>query len=221
MYQDIFFDFGGTIADTSEGIAHSMNYALDRLGIERIAEIEIRKNIGPPLKEIFRKLLRTDSEEYLDKAVGYFRERYSQTGWQEMKLFDGMKEVLRSLSVTKRLYIVTLKPQKFVDAIVDRLQIRPYFRDVLGDDLTSRTENKVMFIRRMIERYDLDTQESVMIGDRAEDCISAKANGLFSIGVTYGFDTVENLRSCGNDLLVDRPEELVSLLCEHSGDKRS
>lgn len=213
VWKHVFWDFDGTIADTSEGIVCCVHYAFDQLGIERPKEEKIRKNIGPPLRKIMEMLLCSTEEYLIDEAVLLFRERYSDKGWREMKLFDGVRDTLKELSGKgKKNYIVTLKPQKFVDIIVDDLNIRTFFEDILGDDLSSSVHNKSSFIKELLEKHSIDAKDAVMIGDRAEDCLSAKKNGLDTIGVTYGFDTLENLKRCGNDILVSSAFELMEIL---------
>jgi phosphoglycolate phosphatase len=51
-----------------------------------------------------------------------------------------------------------------------------------------------------------------MVGDRSYDTIGAKQNGVYSIGVTYGYGSEAELRACGTDAIIDRAAQLINVL---------
>ena len=97
MIKGVFFDFDGTIADSSEGIFHTALYTIRALGItEEYSESDLRKFVGPPLRDCFRVAFGLDPS-LIDDAVSIYREEYLRTGYRMMRLYPGIKELLGKL----------------------------------------------------------------------------------------------------------------------------
>ena len=92
----ILLDLDGTITDSGEGITKSVQYALEKMGIEENDMAVLKKYIGPPLNESFTRFHGMDDEDSL-KAVAYYRERYAVKGIYENRLFDGITDFLSGL----------------------------------------------------------------------------------------------------------------------------
>ena len=71
-------------------------------------------------------------------------------------------------------------------------------------------------IAHALTKFDLDPVHSIMIGDRNQDISGARENGMTAIAVTYGFGSREELDSAHPDHVVDRSEEIVSILVNPS-----
>ena len=63
-----------------------------------------------------------------------------------------------------------------------------------------------------VQAFDIDPTKSVMIGDRDSDVLAGKEFGMAGVGVTYGYGTSEEMRSCGADFVADSVEELRAYL---------
>ncbi|MFT9287396.1 HAD hydrolase-like protein, partial [Liquorilactobacillus nagelii] len=95
-YQYILFDLDGTLTDSSEGITKSVAYALQSCGI-KVADLhELDKFIGPPLIDSFQQFYGMNQEQ-AQKAVSKYRERFSQTGIFENRVYPGIPELLTNL----------------------------------------------------------------------------------------------------------------------------
>src|SRR3954452_16199076 len=113
----IFFDLDGTLTDPKPGITRSIQYALQRLDYPTIpTEDELTWCIGPPLRASFVRLLGGD--DTADHAVSLYRERFSDIGLYENRVYDGVGEVLTALGSTgHRLFVATSKPHVFAERI--------------------------------------------------------------------------------------------------------
>ena len=80
---------------------------------------------------------------------------------------------------------------------------------IYGSELDNRNADKRDLIRHILEQERFDPAGAVMIGDRKHDAIGAKANGLASIGVTWGYGSRQELLDAGVDCLVDTPQDLA------------
>ena len=211
-YPVVFFDLDGTLTDPTEGITKSVQYALSKFGIAAELE-ELRSFIGPPLLRSFM------SEYDLDEATAWqavesYREYFGERGIYENRIFDGMSELLWGLRDARSLLcVVTSKPTVYAEQIVDHFGLSDHFDAVTGPGMDLADADKALLVRRAMDRYpDRAPFNFVMIGDREHDIIGATANGIDSIGVTYGAGSREELRAAAATNIVDTIDELRVLL---------
>lgn len=105
MYEIILFDLDGTLTDSGPGITNSVAYALKKYGIETADQSVLFKFIGPPLKESFEKYYGF-SEEEAGKAIGYYREYYSDKGIFENAVYEGIEDLLKEIQESKKTAVV-------------------------------------------------------------------------------------------------------------------
>lgn len=198
LFKNILFDFDGTLVDTSEGIIRSMHHAYDCLGYERIKDEEIKAVIGPPLKDMFRQLLPEVSQEEIELGIKHFRERYGKFGVEEAELYPGVKEGLCKLrEAGKNLYIVTSKPEAFVETIAKTNGIWELFSEVTAVELKGDSDSKATRMGKLLKKHNMSSEDTMMVGDRHEDVEAAAANGVRCIGVEYGYDEMSRLENAG------------------------
>lgn len=201
------FDLDGTLTDPKAGITRSIQYALERLGRPVLEADALTWMIGPPLVAGFTKLLGGAGDVL--EAVRLYRERYTDVGLFENKVYAGIPAMLRTLQDEGAvLFVATSKPHVYARRIVEHFGLSSFFREIYGSELDNRNADKRDLLRYVlgIERFDPAT--AVMIGDREHDAIGARANGLAAIGVTWGYGSREELLEAGVACLVDRPAAL-------------
>lgn len=216
----ILFDLDGTITDSSEGITKSVQHALKKLEIEENDQAMLKRFIGPPLDESFEKFYGLDKETAL-KAVDYYRERYSDKGIYENVLFDGIADMLEGLKTDGYIIaLATCKPEIYVPRILEYFNVGKYFDAAVGSELEGgerRHKNQVIdevFVRLEAAGFtgndDLEKikSQSIMIGDRKDDILGAKASGIDSMGVRYGFAEEQELEIAGADYIVETVEDI-------------
>jgi phosphoglycolate phosphatase len=211
-YPVIFFDLDGTLTDPAEGITKSVQYALAKFGIE--SELDpLRSFIGPPLHHSFMRAYGFD-EPQARQAIAHYREYFSDRGIYENRMFDGIPGLLNRLREGgAALCVVTSKPAVFAQQVVNHFSIAPYFDTVVGPGLDLADAEKAVLVSRAIQRYEMrDATEFVMIGDREHDILGATANGVDSVGVTYGAGSREELHAARATHVVHSVEELEALL---------
>ena len=202
------FDLDGTLTDPKTGITRSVQYALERLGRPIPEADELTWMIGPPLFAGFTKLLGGADE--VQDAVRFYRERYSDIGLYENEVYAGIPALLQHLQEKGvRLYVATSKLHVFARRILDHFELSRFFVEIYGSELDNRNADKRDLIRHILHQERFDPAHAVMIGDREHDAIGAKANGLASIGVTWGCGTREELLAAGVGCLVDTPQALA------------
>lgn len=211
-YAVIFFDLDGTLTDPSEGITRSVQYALSKFGISAATD-QLRPFIGPPLHRSFMNAYDfDDAKAWL--AVEYYREYFAVTGIFENRVFDGVPELLARLRAAgAALCVVTSKPAVYARQIVTHFGLDACFDAVVGPDLDLANAEKAVLIRQAMDACTgRPASQFVMVGDREHDVIGACANGIDSIGVTYGIGSSEELTAAGATRVVDTLGELEALL---------
>jgi phosphoglycolate phosphatase len=197
---NIFLDLDGTLVDTKEGLVMCFQYALSQLGYKVPPVEDLLEYIGPPIRSSFRKLLNTDDEYIIGKAIDFFRELYTTEGIYKCRLYDGIKNLLEALyNRSHTLYVVTAKPTIFAKKLIDYFGLSPYIKEVYGCELDYSRTDKTESIRYVLEKESIKPEDAIMIGDRKHDVIGAHANGMKCIGVTWGYGSLEELTEAGAD----------------------
>jgi phosphoglycolate phosphatase len=209
----VFFDLDGTLTDPGEGITNSVIYALQHYGIEVSDRSTLYPFIGPPLTESFIKFFGF-SKEQSSEAVEIYREYFSVTGLFENNPYDGIPEMLKTLSEGgKTLVVASSKPEIFVRKILDHFDLTKYFLFAGGSELNHTRVDKNEVIEYAMASCNLsDRSDIIMVGDRHHDIHGAKKSALLSVGVTYGYGSREELTEAGADYVVDSVAELSDLL---------
>ena len=209
-YSCLLFDMDGTIADTSEGIYNGLRYMARKLGLAELSEDVMHTFLGPPLGPSLMRAYGMSEEEAND-AVSVFREYYSKTGVMECSPYPGFCETVRKLSEAGvMIFVATSKPTPFAENIAAKFGIKDYFTEVVGSNLDNTRTKKHEVIQYILDNYDVSKADCLMIGDKHNDVDGAKACGIDSLGVPYGFGSREELEGAGATYLVDTPEEILS-----------
>lgn len=212
-YRYCLFDLDGTLTDPGIGITNSVMYALDKYGIHVSDRAELFSFIGPPLGESFRRQFGF-SEEQAKQAVEYYREYFRPKGIFENSVYEGIPELLEKLREKNvRVALATSKPYEFAVRILEHFELKQYFDYIGGATMDGRISKKADVITHLLDEFgNVDKAEVLMVGDRAQDIEGAKANGLRSAGVLWGYGSAEELRAAGADYLAARPEELLLIV---------
>lgn len=211
-FDTLLFDLDGTLTDSFEGIINCVEYALSRMGEKKQERSSLTYFIGPPLIESFTYLFGGDGEK-AERAVSLYRERYSALGWAENRVYDGIEETLAALKKTgKTLVVATGKPEDFSVRIIEKFGLKKYFSLVAGASLDRTRDTKDKVIAYAMEKAACYRTRTVMIGDRKHDILGAKANGIKSIGVLYGYGSREELTAAGADFIVSAPKDIIGVV---------
>ena len=222
MYQYILFDLDGTLTDPMVGITTSVQYALAHMDIHEPDIHRLKPFIGPPLEQSFSQFYGMDSVQ-AKMAVEKYRERYKDIGIYENLLYPGITQLLENLKKAGfKLAIASSKPTVFVIKILEYFSINHYFDVVVGSELDGHRSDKKEVIEEVLRQFGIMGQtgtikkslakKTVMVGDRSFDILGAKAHGLDSIGVTYGYGIDDELAISGATYLVLTVKELEQLL---------
>jgi phosphoglycolate phosphatase len=213
MLANIFFDLDGTLTDSKEGIIKCIDYALEKLGYPVPEGFNFNDCLGPPLRLSFHRLLNSNDEVLIERAVAIYRERFSTVGLFENKVYPGIPELLSAIhEKSLKLYVVTSKPKIFAGRIMEHFQLAHRFEAIYGTELNGQFDNKADLIEFILKTRQLRAEETMMVGDKREDIAAGKANRTGTIGVTYGYGSLREITESAPDYVCGSPEEIQSTI---------
>lgn len=224
MKQYLLFDLDGTLTDPKVGITTCVQYALKSFGIEEEDTDKLEAFIGPPLKESFETFYHFTPQQ-AEEAVAKYRERFTDTGIFENELYPGVHDMLRSLKAGgMHLAVASSKPTVFVERILKHFKLDKYFEVVVGSELDGTRVDKAQVIHEALRRFFGDKpiayDQVYMIGDRKHDIAGARTFHIESVGVTYGYGSMEELKEAKADYIVQSVAELKKFLMREVEDAR-
>lgn len=215
----VLIDLDGTLTDPQEGILACIEYALVKLGVPVPAAETLKSFIGPPLQQTFLAIC--DDQALADRAVALYRERFTDKGLYENRVYDGIPECLSQLKAAgSTLYVATSKPTVYSTRIIDHFGLTAYFAQIYGSELDGTRTNKTDLLAHILASEGIAAEDSVMIGDRRYDIVGATNHGLASVGVLWGYGSEEELRTAGATTVCTSPEALFETIADLSRGKR-
>ncbi|MBO5953516.1 MAG: HAD family hydrolase [Oscillospiraceae bacterium] len=209
MPKTILFDLDGTLTDSGEGVINCAILALEHFGLPVPDRQTMRVFVGPPLRDSFVRF--GVPPEKAEEAISVYRSRYIPTGIWENRVYPGIPELLESLKQQgHRLLVATSKPEGMATAVLERFGLAQYFAYICGASMDKSRDSKDAVIACLLER--IQGSEAVMVGDTHYDVLGAAAHGIPTIGVAWGYGTVEDMQKAGAAAIADSPEELLQLL---------
>jgi phosphoglycolate phosphatase len=200
-----FFDLDGTLADTDLDIREAWKAAMADLGLGRDDFDEVFV-AGPPIDVMLQSLFpREYTPELAAKMRTAFGRHYDHDGFPNTREYPGVIDRVKQLKAAgDRVFIVTNKRHAGAEIMGrkfgwDRIFDRLYTGDMYG-------VKKPELIAIVLKEQGLAPEDCTMVGDTLNDFAAARANHVFSIGVSWGYGTPEELRQA--DRIIERIEDL-------------
>ncbi|MCL6323618.1 HAD hydrolase-like protein [Pectobacterium polaris] len=210
---NVVFDLDGTIIDSVPGIKDSLIYAIREQGHVIGDDIDISSLIGPPMGDIVRTLLEPYGDDRIEETINIYRAHYGQYGLYNSVIYEGILSTLETLKQHgNKLFIATSKRQIFAGKILDDMGISSFFSDIIGTPADGSMDDKSKLLSYLIIKNRLELSDSIMVGDRKDDIIGARDNHLLSVGVLWGYGTLNELSTYQADYLCTEPTELCHVI---------
>ena len=217
-FKAVIFDLDGTLLDTLEDIGNSTNKVLNGNGFPTHPLNRYRNFVGSGLQVLIKRVLPENerNERTIEKCVQEFREDYKQNWNIHTKLYDGIADILDTLSDRKiKLAVLSNKPHDFTRQCVDEMLSLWHFEMVSGLNEESPPKPDPTGARRIADFLKLSPGEILYVGDTDIDMETATAAGMFPCGVLWGFRSKEELEESGAQALIEHPSELLNLLARN------
>lgn len=212
----LLFDLDGTLIDSRDDLADSVNLTLCELNLEKLPPTTIYDFIGEGVfnlldRSISASLKQSSTEEFSNRGVGIFRGIYDENCLVKTKLYDGVKETLAELKDFKKA-VITNKPHQFSEKILAELGILQHFQFVAGGDSFPERKPSPMPLLRTAEMLGFSFAECLMIGDSRVDIEAGKNAGMKTCGCVFGFRGRDELETASADFLIEKFSELPKFI---------
>ena len=214
-FKGIIFDLDGTLLDTIEDIADSMNQVLSENNLPTHDTEAYRLFVGSGIKNLVMKAL---PESHRDEATvqAYFQTMYNlyrENCANKTKPYDGITDLLDDLAKRDlKLAILSNKADEMTQQTARALLPAEYFNIISGltdEALKKPNPQKAL---QMSKEMGFDPEEMIYVGDTDVDMQTATNAGMYAVGVLWGFRGEKELRANGAQKLISHPSELLGLL---------
>jgi phosphoglycolate phosphatase len=211
----VVFDLDGTLIDSRRDLADAANALIVERGGSPLAVDAVASMVGEGAAKLVMRALRAANvaREDLDAALARFLELYDDRLLAHTRLYDGTRDALNALRVRVPLAVLTNKPQRPTERILEGLGIRDGFGWIVGGDTTHGRKPDPAGLRYLMSAAGATPDRTVMVGDSAIDLRTARAAGTRVCLVRYGFGfPTVNGELTGAESFVDRAEDLPGAL---------
>lgn len=212
----IAFDLDGTLIDSVPDLTVATQEALAELGLKSCSEAQVRTWVGNGAEMLMRRAmshaLGTDVEQTtLDVAMPIFMHHYQENLEKHSALYSDVHQVLQTLfDAGFKLAVVTNKPYRFTMPLLKAFGINDFFSLVLGGDTLAKMKPDPLPLQHLLHEWQLEKTELLMVGDSKNDILAAKAAGIASIGLTYGYNYGEDIGLSGPDAVCGQFSEILN-----------
>lgn len=213
MYKAVIFDLDGTLLDTLEDLAQSVNYALRECSYPERTVEQVRQFIGNGvIKLMTRAVPENIGQEEFEKCFQLFKSHYLKHMNDHTKPYKGITEML---DVLKEKGVKTaVVSNKLHSAVVGLCNDFFSFRltSAYGVSCEEERKPKPTNVFKALSDLGVKNEEAIYVGDSEVDVETAKNSGLKCIGVTWGFRDKEELINKGADYIAETVEETLSYI---------
>lgn len=209
----VIFDLDGTLVDTLEDLADTMNYCLQALHFPMHNTEDYKMMVGTGSRELCRKALPSEHSELTDKLLDMNLARYADHYLDKTKPYSGIVELLEELKLRAlHLAVLSNKPDDFVKLISRQLFGPDCFEIVMGQRDGLPCKPDPAGVLEILEQMQVAPDKALYLGDSGSDMTTAIAAGTGAVGVSWGFRDRSELLAAGANYIIDKPNELLELL---------
>lgn len=196
----LIFDLDGTLVNTLDDIAASVNYAVGRLGKPQLTTDAVRRYVGDGIETLMVRSLGGQTTQ-IAEAVDIYKEHHRHNLVVHSSLYPGVKESLEYYK-TLPMAVISNKTMEFITPLLESLGIKRYFKLVIGADSGLPLKPAPDSVQRTMAEFKVAKDQTLIVGDGTTDILAGKAAGVMTCSVTYGFRSESELRKAGPDYII-------------------
>jgi phosphoglycolate phosphatase len=209
----VLFDLDGTLVDSLGDIATAMNHALAHHGLPTHPQQDYRRFVGEGVLQLVRRAAPAGREDLHPQVLATYHAYYDDHLFDRTLPYPGVPEVLAALAGDGvRLGVLSNKSDDFVKRLVARLLPGVSFAAVYGERAGVPRKPDPTAALALAEELGVPPGECAFVGDTPIDMDTARAAGMYSVGVTWGFRSEVELRSHGARAVAGTADALLAAL---------
>ena len=216
QYRAVIFDMDGTLLNSLEDLADSVEELLSFYGYPGHTLEEYRYFVGNGPRKLIQRSLPKDmaeNETFVDEALVRYKGIYEKNMMNKSKPYEGILEMLGKLQQKGiPLAVCTNKQEPAARLIAARLFPARIFREIVGDVPGQARKPDPSRALQIAERMGVLPEEVAYLGDSPVDMETASRAGFLGIGVSWGFRPESELVESGAALILKHPMELLERL---------
>ncbi|MCI8550328.1 MAG: HAD family hydrolase [Lachnospiraceae bacterium] len=215
-YKGIIFDLDGTLINTLEDLADSVNEALERMGYPVWPTEAYRMKVGRGFRNLMEnsvpEAVREDTA-VIDRMLGFFVEAYDRRYMKKSHPYEGIDDLLDELAA-RGIYMAvnSNKRTDYTEKLIDKLFHRIPFVGVFGERAGVPKKPDPAGALELCGRMGLKPEEVLYVGDSGTDIKTGKNAGMDTIGVGWGFRGFGELRENGAVYLAESVKDILDIL---------
>ena len=211
-FKAVIFDLDGTLLNTIEDLADSMNCVLERNRLPQHELAAYKYFVGDGIDMLVRRALPFEiaDEEELNRFIREMKSEYAGRWLSKTRPYPGVPEMLAAfVAAGLAIAVLSNKPDEASNEIVKALLPDIAFRMVMGATPERPKKPDPSAALEIAARLDIPPEDFLFIGDTSIDMQTACAAGMFPIGVLWGFRPAEELIAAGGKLFFKHPTDLL------------
>ena len=208
----ILFDMDGTLVDTVDDLAATLNYTLEKLNLPKKTRQEVQSYLGNGIPTLVELAIPKDQKGKKEEATKIFEDYYKDHLADFTKPYDGIIELLNALKEKNyRLAVISNKIQAPLDTLVHKF-FGDSFEQIIGqrDNLKQKPAPDSVYLA--LDLMGVKKSDALYVGDSDVDLMTATSANVDCVCCSWGFKTKEQLISYGAKHIIDKPLELLNYL---------
>lgn len=208
------FDLDGTILDTIDDLADSVNYALGKFNLPTRTIDEIRTFVGNGIHRLIERSVPQNTDNEIIEAVYLsFKAYYKRHCADKTKPYDGIVDTILTLRKCGiKTAVVSNKADFAVQQLCNQYFGEDMFDVVFGEREGIKRKPSPDCVNEVVSMLGMDKDEVVYIGDSEVDIKTAENAKIKCISVTWGFRNRRDLENSGGNIFVNIPLEIIDIL---------
>jgi phosphoglycolate phosphatase len=213
-FKAICFDLDGTLLDTLDDLADSMNRALAAHDLPTHPVEAYKTFVGNGLKVLVQRAAPTVDDPELSQAlIDGMRAEYGKRWAEKTRPYEGVAEMLTAIQQQGiPMAVLSNKPHEFTELCVAELLPHWKFQRVYGVQEEVPPKPDPTGAKRVAQELGVAASEVLYVGDTNTDMETGSAAGMYAVGVTWGFRDADELTAAGAKQLINHPSELLTLI---------
>ncbi len=215
LFKAVLFDLDGTLLDTLEDLANSMNVILKAHGMNTFPVEDYKEFLGYGLEGLIRCVI--PKAQVNDKLVHEYladmKVEYGKRWAEKTRPYPGIPELLDELQRRGlKLVVLSNKMDDYTKIIIKTLLPDWKFNIVRGLKENSPPKPDPTSALQIADALKIAPKDFLFLGDTDIDMQTANAAGMYAVGVLWGFRTADELRENGAKILIESPLQVLELL---------